>query len=1081
MKFLTAPAPRSCAALVVFALFAAALPARADMRITEFMYDGTDKEFVEITNVGTDPVDLSGWSYSDSSRVPGSVALGAFGTVAPGASVILAESPATTFRAAWSLCDGIKVIGGNGTQNLGRNDEINIYDAAANLVDRLTYNDQVAGGGPRTSGKSGWVSAAGLGANIAADWTLSVVGDGEDSRVSSGGDIGSPGRSMRATVAFDACPPPPVGVLRITEFMYQGATNQDAEFVEFTNVGNAPLNLAGWSYSDSGRTPGAVPLDAFGSVQAGESVILTGVPAADFRTYWGLCSGVKVIGPNTTQNLGRSDEINVYDAAATLVDRLTYNDQVAGGGPRTNGKSAWVSAAGLGSNVAAEWTASTAGDGEGSLVSGNADVGSPGRSARATIAYDPCAGGSTDSPVITAAASPFIDLSGDATVRGVIGDPTDPAATTGIALSLARPDNGDLGQIMVAVQSGNPAVVDAAGIVLAGSGAARTLTILPHGVGYATITVTATDELDRIGTFAIHYAASAHAALPEATRFHTGASDASATIALDDATMLVADDETNVLRLYDRDRSGLPLAGFDVTASLALTDPDNPELDLEGAARRGERVYWTGSYSNSKNFHVRPNRHRVFATDLVGAGAASSVAYAGRYDWLLEDFVAWDHANGHGLGIDALGFAASSAEGVDSKTPAGFNVEGLAFAPDDTTAYVAFRAPQLPTNARHQALIVPVLDFDALVTGAAPGSRSQGSAMFGAPLFLDLGGRGIRSLDRNAAGQYLIVAGPAGDATGIAPADFRLYAWTGQPADAPFDLGVDLTALDVNHGSFESIAEVPANLGPGTRLQFLFDNGDSPWYDDGVAAKDLPDGRLKKAASLRVDVDVAFPAAQLATDGGSPQQAIVGHAFGTALGVVVTDVYGHPVAGVAVSFDAQAAQNGADATLPSTTATTGIDGRASVVATANDVAGSHRVVAGVGGVATSVIFELANLADAPASLAATGGTPQEAIVGQVFGAPLVVRVVDAHGNPVAGALVTFGKPATGASATLDPAIATTAADGTVQVAATANAIAGGYIVEAHVDGVVAPATFVLANALDPADMIFEDGFETAVR
>src|SRR5690606_32100461 len=154
----------------------------------------------------------------------------------------------------------------------------------------------------------------------------------------------------------------------------------------------------------------------------------------------------------------------------------------------------------------------------------------------------------------------------------------------------------------------------------------------------------------------------------------------------------------------------------------------------------GDRLFWTGSFSNSKNNHVRPNRHRVFATDPAGSGAEATLAYPGRYDWLLEDLVAWDRADGHGLGADFCGPPARSAEGADSKTAAGLNVEGLAIAPDGATAYLAFRAPQLPTDARHDALIVPVRDFDALVTGAAPDSLPQGSARFGAPILLDLGG-----------------------------------------------------------------------------------------------------------------------------------------------------------------------------------------------------------------------------------------------------------------------------------------------------------------------------------------------------
>ncbi|HEU4663859.1 MAG TPA: lamin tail domain-containing protein [Dokdonella sp.] len=752
---------------------------------------------------------------------------------------------------------------------------------------------------------------------------------------------------------------PAVAQMRITEYMYSGS---NGEFVEFTNVGATPVDMTGWSFDDSSEVAGSQDLSAYGVVQPGQSVILAdaGVTAAAFRAAWSLCDAVKVIGGNTN-NLGRDDEINLYDAGHALVDRLAYGDDTALGGPRANGASAWPSASALGANVIADWTLSTVGDAEGSVASSGADIGSPGRSTRATVAFDPCA--SAERPTVAidhGATSPYLDLADGSAgaVGAVIDDPTDPAATAGIGFTFALPGGGDPASLAIAVASSNPAVVDASGLVLQGGGETRQLRIVPHGVGYATITVSATDAQDRTGTYAIAYAASAPATTPAATRFHSGASDASATIALDADTMLVADDETNVLRLYDRTHSGLPFGGYDPSGELALTDPDNPELDLEGGFRAGTRSYWTGSFSNSKNFHVRPNRHRVFAIDLAGAGVATTFAYAGRYDWLLEDLVAWDAGNGHGLGANALGFAASSAEGVDSKTSAGFNVEGLALAPDGSTAYLAFRAPQLPTTQRHEALIVPVLDFDALVTGAAPGSRAPGSATFGAPILFDLGGRGIRSIDRNASGQYLIIAGPPGDATGVAPADFRLYAWTGQPQDAPFDLGVDLTALDVAGGSFESVAEVPDPLGLGSVLQLLFDDGDSVFYGDGVLAKDLAEPRWKKAASLRVGVDVVFPAAALAVTGGTPQSTPVGTSFADPLALRVIDAYGHPVAGVTVTFAAPA--EGASAVLSSTSAVTDADGRTSVTASANAVQGDYVVTAHVNGVAGGVSFALSN-------------------------------------------------------------------------------------------------------------------------
>ena len=1051
-----------------------ALPAMAQMRITEYMYGGTDGEFVEFTNVGANAIDMTGWSFDDDSRLAGTVDLSTFGSVAPGESVILTEATASAFRTSWSLCNSIKVVGSNLSANLGRGDEINLFDANSALVDRLTYGDQVFAGTIRTSGASGWVSAGGLGANTIASWTLSTVGNSEGSVASSGADIGSPGRSTRATVAFNACPPP-VGVMRITEFMYSGA---NGEFVEFTNVGNAPLDLSGWSFDDDSRTAGTIPLGAFGTVKAGESVILTDATEAAFRSAWNLCSGIHVIGGNSA-GLGRADEINLYNNSAVLIDRLTYNDQIANGGPRTQNISAWVSSAALGANMPSAWTLSLVGDNEGSVASLGADVASPGRSQRATIAYDPCVG-SPGAPVVSvdiAATSLYLDLAGigSGAVSGVIGDPTDPAATTGIGFTFYLPGGGDASALNISATSSNSSVVDATGLLLTGTGASRQLQIVPHGVGYSTITLSASDGVGNTGTYLISYAASAAALSPAATLFHTGASDASATVALDADSMIVADDETNVLRVYARNVSGLPLNGFDFSGQLALPDAANPEIDLEGSTRIGDRLFWTGSYSNSKSFHVRPNRHRVFATDLAGTGINASLSYVGRYDWLLEDLVAWDQANGHGLGVDALGFAASSADGVDSKTPAGFNIEGLGMAPDNTTAYFGFRAPQLPISNRHFALIVPVLNFDTLVTTAAPGSIGPGSATFGAPIFLDLGGRGIRSIDRNAIGQFLITAGPAGDATGIAPSDFRLFAWTGQPGDTPFDLGVNMTALDVNGGSFESIAEIPANLGAGSIVQFLFDNGDSVWYADGIAAKDLAESRFRKAASLKVAVDVSFPPATLAASTGTPQQAEVTEAFTDPLEVLVSDVYGHPVAGITVLFDAPA--SGATAALSATSAQTGLNGIASVTATANSTAGAYSVGAHINGVVAGADFTLTNVPGPSASIASVSGTPQSAVLGQPFAAALVVHVADAAGNPRAGEEVAFAAPEFGASADLSATSAMTDANGDASVTAIANALSGNYVVTASVAGLGATTAFALTNAVDAADRIYFDGFE----
>lgn len=190
-------APFLRAALAAAALLAAgaAQAAPSGVKISEWMYNGD--EFVEFTNFGPAAVDFTGWSYDDDSRVAFTFSLSAFGVVAPGESVILAERPADLFRVEWSLPDSVKIIGGLNV-NLGRADEINLFDGGGALVDRLTYGDNTVGG-PRTLNVSGIPgSAAVIGANQVTGWVLSALGDGQGSYTSASGFIGSPGFSPYA-------------------------------------------------------------------------------------------------------------------------------------------------------------------------------------------------------------------------------------------------------------------------------------------------------------------------------------------------------------------------------------------------------------------------------------------------------------------------------------------------------------------------------------------------------------------------------------------------------------------------------------------------------------------------------------------------------------------------------------------------------------------------------------------------------------------------------------------------------------------------------------------------------------------
>ena len=200
-------------------------------------------------------------------------------------------------------------------------------------------------------GVSNAVNGADFFGNDVYVWVLSAVGDGFNSWASASGDIGNPGQ-------FAISVPNGTG-MAITEWMYGGSTSVGGEFVEFTNLSNQAIDMTGWSFNDDQRIPGVFDLSDFGVVEPGESVILTEDPAEDFRQEWGLAPSVKIVGdlgnPNG-RNLGRNDEINLYDHTDALVARLTYGDQAFPGTIRTQRVSGNPDVAGCISSCPADLT-----------------------------------------------------------------------------------------------------------------------------------------------------------------------------------------------------------------------------------------------------------------------------------------------------------------------------------------------------------------------------------------------------------------------------------------------------------------------------------------------------------------------------------------------------------------------------------------------------------------------------------------------------------------------------------------------------------------------------------------------------
>lgn len=429
-----------------------------------------------------------------------------------------------------------------------------------------------------------------------------------------------------------------------------------------------------------------------------------------------------------------------------------------------------------------------------------------------------------DGGISTAVSSPYI-------LSGVMNNPTDPAATLGVAFSVTDLETLSSG-ITMNFSSSDTSVVRLSNIVISGSDSIRKVKIIPTKVGYSTVKFTVSDGLDS-ATYTLNYAASTDTILAAKSYWHTGMSDASAAIALDDNYYIAADDEMNILNVYSRKNSGLPLSSFEYTSGLALPNPSKPEVDVEGAApsyKNANRIYWLGSMSNGKSpFDAKPNRDRIFATRLSGTAATTAFSLVG-YAALKTSLIAWGDANGYN-------FTASAAAGVDSKLPNGFAAEGMVFAPDSTTLYIALRAPLVPVTARNKALIAPVKNFETWFNNGAP----SGSPVYDAPIELNLGGRGIRDIIRMANSTYIIVAGNTGGSlTGA------IYKWSGKATDT----AILVAAPDAAKLNLEGV--MPSGTA-ATSLQLLTDNGDDELYNDGTATKDFNALIMRKFRSVLFD------------------------------------------------------------------------------------------------------------------------------------------------------------------------------------------------------------------------------------
>jgi len=287
-------------------------------------------DWFEVSNIGTNPVNITGWKVDDSSATNTLAALlNGVTNIAPGESVIFLETATlaatkAAFLANWfgaNVPTNLQVGAYSGTGlGLGTGgDGVCLFDTNGLIVARLNFGASPAG--PSFSTFDNAVGINGTNANVARLSTPRTYGS--FIAANDPNEIGSPGS---------------IGGLIISEVAAWSSGNSPvgADWFEIINTSPSIINIAGWKVDDGSKLfSAAVALNGVTNIAPGEAVIfletatLAATKSSFLSNWFGANTPTNLqVGAYTGSGLGLStggDGVNLFDGIGTLRASVSFN------------------------------------------------------------------------------------------------------------------------------------------------------------------------------------------------------------------------------------------------------------------------------------------------------------------------------------------------------------------------------------------------------------------------------------------------------------------------------------------------------------------------------------------------------------------------------------------------------------------------------------------------------------------------------------------------------------------------------------------------------------------------------------